>query len=101
MNRIKAFHLGRYVLINGTALVLIFLLGWHMGHNEHKTKLAKALKDGSNYDIALVLLERQQSGVDVANDPMFFLSLSGICMRNKDTPSALFNLNKAIEILGK
>jgi hypothetical protein len=99
--KLKLFHLVRLVFIVLAIGGLLFMAGWHMGNSDHKTKLTKALKEGSNYDIALVLLERQRSGADVANDPMFFLSLSGICMRNKDIESALFNLNKAIEILGK
>lgn len=100
MNRIKAWHLTRYVLINGTALVLIFLFGWYMGHN-YNQKLLAIRSTGNPHDAGKVIFEQFGNSADVLNDAMSLLVLTEIFLKNKDIESASFTLNRAIEIMGK
>lgn len=90
--------LGIITLVIGT---LFFSAGWYMGHHDCKQKVVAALKDDAIHEASQTLQRWVKIDHKYKTDPAFYLSCAAIHLKNGSLDAVKYNLNKALELVGK
>ena len=95
---IYLFDLGIITLVMG---VIFFSAGWYMGHHDCKQKVAEALKADAIHEASQALQQWVKIDNKYKTGPAFYLPCAAIHLKNGSLDAVKYNLNKALELVGK